>query len=157
MAGLSVITLQDNIIERVRELFPNYEIFEDSIPDDEDLPIDSLTRKLKPYIVLRFGPLRPSYTGKSIRGPRMDEYWASCDLVAVASSGRVARVVNDALVFNMIGFKPDGVSPMQMRTDAGDPAQFVVSSNESRPTQYVSSTRLRYTVNGIDVGSYELP
>jgi hypothetical protein len=53
----------------------------------------------------------------------------------------------------MIGFKPDGVSPMQMRTDAGDPAQFVVSSNESRPTQYICSTRLRYTVNAVDVGA----
>lgn len=156
MAGLSVIELQDNILDEVKRVFPNHQVFEDSIPDDEDLNIDPVTRKIEPYIVLRFGPLRPSYTGKSMRGPRMDEYWASCDLVAIASNGRVARVLNDALVFNMIGFKPDGVSPMQMRTDAGDPAQFVVSSNESRPTQYVSSTRLRYTVNGVSVGEYDV-
>ena len=150
--GFNIVDLQDIIIAKVKETFPNHTIYEDSIPDDADLPITKLGQ-IQPYIVLRFGPLRPSYVGKSFVGPRHDEYWASCDLIAISQNGRVSRKLNAALVSNMIGFRPDGVSPMQMRTDAGDPAQFVVSSNESRPTQYASTTRLRYTVNGTNVGA----
>lgn len=153
--AFDIVDLQDNITAYVQSLIPNTTIFEDSIPDDEALPFDA-NGKLEPYVVLRFGPMRPSYTGKSLRGPRLDEYWASCDIVAIAPKGRTARQLNAGLVDSCIGFKPDGVSPMQMRTDAGDPAQFVVSSNESRPTQYISSTRLRYTVNALNVGAYSL-
>jgi hypothetical protein len=151
MAGFDIVALQDNIVAYVESLIPDTVLFEDSIPDDASIPIQD--NKIQPYVVLRFGPLRPSYTGKSMRGPRYDEYWASCDVVAIAGKGRTARQLNAGLVDAMIGFKPDGVSPMQMRTDAGDPAQFVVSSNESRPTQYICSTRLRYTVNAVDVGA----
>lgn len=150
--GFNIVDLQDNILAEIKLRFPNHTVYEDSIPDDADLPITSLGQ-IKPYIVIRFGPIRPSYVGKSMAGPRLDEYWASCDFIAISQNGRVSRKLNAALVSAMIGFKPDGVSPMQMRTDAGDPAQFVVSSNESRPTQYVSSTRLRYTVNGTNVGA----
>lgn len=150
--GFDIVTLQDNIVDELKAFLPNTVIYEDTIPDDAELPFDD-DDNLAPYIVLRFGPIRPSYTGKSLMGPRHDEYWASCDIVAVAPRGRVARVLNAAAVDHMIGFKPDGVSPMSMRTDAGDPAQFVVSSNESRPTQFVASTRLRYTVNGTNIGA----
>lgn len=151
MAGFDIVSLQDAITTQVKSLVPDTLVLEDSIPDDFQLPMEGT--KIKPYVVLRFGPLRPSYTGKSLRGPRHDEYWASCDIVAIAGNGRTARLLNAGLVDAMIGFKPDGVSPMQMRTDAGDPAQFVVSSNESRPTQFIASTRLRYTVNSTDVGA----
>jgi len=87
-----------------------------------------------------------------MRGPRHDEYWASFDVMAISGNGRVSRLLNAGLVDMLIGFKPDGVSPIQMRTDAGEPAQFVVAHNESRPTQMVSSTRLRYNVNNVNVG-----
>lgn len=150
MAGFDIVSLQDNITAEVESFLPGTKVYEDSIPDDEPLAI--VDGFIKPYIVLRYGPLRPSYTGKNLGGPRLDEYWASCDIMAVAGKGRVARLLNAALVDHLIGFKPDGVSPMSMRTDAGDPAQFVVSSNESRPTQFISSTRLRFTVNGTAAG-----
>jgi len=150
--GFDIVSLQDNILAEVKAFVPNVIIFEDTLPDDAHLPFDQ-NDNIAPYIVLRFGPIRPSYTGKSMMGPRYDEYWASCDIVAVGPRGRTARQLNAAVVDHLLGFKPDGVSPMAMRTDAGDPAQFVVSSNETRPTQFVSSTRLRYTVNGTNIGA----
>lgn len=151
MAGFDLVTLQDNITAYVHSL-TTATVYEDSIPDDEALPMDE-AGKLLPYVVLRYGPLRPSYTGKSFGGARHDEYWASCDVLAISGNGRVSRILNNGLVDALIGFKPDGVAEMHQRTDAGEPAQFVVSSNESRPTQYVQSTRLRYTVNATNVGA----
>jgi len=155
MGGFDIVALQDIITAKVKEILPNALVLEDSIPDDKDLPYTNDGR-LAPYVVLRYGPIRPSYTGRSMGGARLDEYWASCDFLAIAPSGREARILNAALVSRMIGFKPDGVYPMAMRTDAGDPAQFVVSSNEARPTQFVATTRLRYAVNSVDAGA-EVP
>ena len=152
MGGFDIVSLQDAITAEVEAFIPLVTVFEDTIPDDEALPFDE-NGNLQPYIVLRYGPIRPSYTGGSLMGPRYDEYWASCDIVAIAPRGRIARQLNAAVVDHLIGFKPDGVSPMSQRTDAGDPAQFVVSSNESRPTQFIASTRLRYTVNGTNIGA----
>lgn len=152
MAGFDIVKTQDAITARVKSIVPNCEVYEDSPPDDVDLPYDA-HGKLKPYVVIRYGPIRPAYTGKNFGGPTLDEYWASCDIVAIADSGRAARLLSSALVGRLIGYKPDGLYPIQMRTDAGDPAQFVVSSNESRPTQYVSTTRLRYAVNAASPGS----
>lgn len=152
---MNMIEQQDEILAHVKTLIPDTPVYEDMVPDDESLPMDE-EQNLIPYVVVRFGPLRPSYTGKSFGGPGMDEYWASTDIVAIAPTGRTARVLNYALVAQLIGWCPDGISPLTQRTDAGDPAQFVVSSNESRPTQYVASTRLRYTVNASGV-SESLP
>ena len=150
--GFNIVDIQDVITAHVESIVPSTLVLEDSIPDDFSPPVDS-NNKLVPYVVLRYGPIRPSYTGKSIMGTRYDEYWASVDVVAISANGRVSRKLNAGLVDGLLGFKPDGVSPMTMRTDAGDPAQFVVSSNESRPTQYICSTRLRYTVNGTNIAA----
>jgi hypothetical protein len=153
MVAFDVVSLQDVITQRVRDAVPNTLVMEDTIPDDRDLPI--VNGKLAPYIVLRYGPIRPSYTGKSMGGARLDEYWASCDILAISANGRVSRLLNAGIVDTLLGFRPDGIAPMHMRTDAGDPAQFVVSSNESRPTQFVATTRLRYTVNAGAPGVYQ--
>jgi len=151
--GFNIVDIQDAITAQVQFTVPNTLVLEDSIPDDFSPPVDS-DNKLVPYVVIRYGPIRPSYTGKSLMGTRYDEYWASCDIVCISANGRVSRKLNAGLVDALLGFKPDGVSPMTMRTDAGDPAQFVVSSNESRPTQFICSTRLRYTVNGTNVAAH---
>lgn len=153
MAGLDIVLLQDAITSEVKRfLGDDTLVLEDTIPDDFPMPRDPYTMKLRPYVVLRYGPLRPSYTGKGFGGPRHDEYYGTCDVMAIAPNGRSARLLGAILVDHLIGFRPDGVSPMGMRTDAGDPAQFVVSSNESRPTQMISSTRLRFTVNSRGIG-----
>lgn len=149
MNRFDIVSLQDAIVAKVKSLTAA-QVYQDMVPDDHGIEVRD--GQIVPYVVLRFGPMRPGYTGKSMAGPRHDEYWASVDIVAISSNGRVSRVLLNGLVDELIGFKPDGVAPLQMRTDAGDPAQFVVASNESQPTQHVAATRLRYTVNSTAVG-----
>lgn len=149
--GLDLVSLQDAITAEVKRIAPNTQVEEDSIPDDEALPRDA-NGKVVPCIVLRYSPLGPGY-GKSFGGPRHDEYVASFDVMTIATSGRVSRILNAAIVSHLIGFKPDGVSPIHQRSDAGTPSQFTVSSNEIRPTLYVVSTRLRFAVNNTNIGA----
>ena len=142
--------IQDAITAKVKSLTV-IPVEEDQWPDDKPLPMGT-DGKIKPYIILRFGPRRPSYTGRSMRGARLDEYWSSVDLTCITNDGNKSRKMLEGLLDELVGFKPDGVSPLAQRPDAGDPAMFVVSANESRPTQYVASTRLRFSINGIGNG-----
>lgn len=142
--------MQDRISQHVKTLTA-WEVRDDMYPDGIPIPMGT-DGKIKPYIVLRFGVRRASYTGGSMRGPRMDEYWSTVDVVAIADDGNKSRRLLNGLIEDLIGWKPDGVTPLSQRSDAGDPAMFTVSSNESRPTQYVSSTRLRFSLNGVGNG-----
>lgn len=146
----NLFAMQEAIEAHIKTL-TTIPIEEDMWPDDKDIPMGT-DGKIKPYIVLRFGPRRASYTGGSMRGPRMDEYWSSVDIVAIAGDGSKARKLCNGLVEELIGYRPDGIHPLSQRADSGDPAMFTVSSNETRPTQYVASTRLRFSLDGVGNG-----
>lgn len=152
MSGLDLSALQDAITAEVERLLPNHDIYEDSVPEDVNLPRDA-SQKVKPFIVIRFAPMGPNAADRAMAGPRHDGYLSSFDLLSVSMNGPISRKLNSALVSQMIGFKPDGISPVFMRSDGGAPSQFTISQNEVRPTLYVVTTRLRFNVNNSNIGA----
>jgi hypothetical protein len=154
--GLDLVSYQDAITAQVVALYPDYDVIEDTLDDDMVLHRD-LRGKMPAYIVLRYGPKLPKRRGKSFAGPRHDEYYATVDILAVASKGRIARQLCDAACNDLIGFKPDGVAPMSIQDDGGMFAAFVVSSNEARPTRSLASQRLRFNVNNTNIGGDARP
>lgn len=152
MGGLDLFEMQDAITAEVRRIFPDTKVYEDSVPDDANLP-RGVEQKVIPFIVVRYAPLSPSQSGRAMRGPRHDEYITSFDVLSVSMSGRVSRKLNSAAVSQLIGFKPDGISPVFMRSDGGGSSQFTISQNEVRPTLFVVSTRLRFNVNNSNIGA----
>lgn len=154
--GFNTKEQQDAIVARLKAFLPNTPMFEDTIDDDAALPRD-LNNKLIPYQVVRFGPMKASRRDKSFMGPRFDGYFGTCDVMAIAPKGTIARDINQWQVDALLGFKPDGTNPMSLRSDEGDPSQFVVTSNEARPTQNVASTRMKFTINNKDVGASPTP
>lgn len=149
--GFDLVSMQDAITAYVKSLVPDTKVFEDTVPDDENLPRD-VNQKTEPFLVLRYSPLGPGY-GRSIRGARHDEYLAFVDVMAVAPAGRIARQLNAAITSRLIGFKPDGIAPLHQNNSSGIPGQFTVSQNEVRPTLFVVSTRLRFAVNNSNIGA----
>lgn len=149
--GLDLYGYQQAILDEVERLYPEYEVIEDTLEDDRALTRD-LNGKMPAYIILRFGPLLPKRNGKSYAGPRHDEYYATVDLMAIASKGNIARQLSAALATDMIGFKADDISPMTIQDDGGMFAAFTVSSNEARPTRSVASSRMRFNVNTNNIG-----
>lgn len=150
--GFNIVAYQDNIVARLKSVLPNTEILEDTIPDDKPFPRDA-NGKAVPYIVLRFGPILAKHRGKSFMGARHDEYFATCDIMAVAPNGRMARQVCMIATDRLMGWAPDGVAPMGLRDDGGSAVQFVVASNEARPTMMIASTRMQYSINSKGVGT----
>lgn len=150
--GLNLIGYQDAVTTEVKRLYPDYEVFEDTLDDDSILWRD-IRGKMEAYIVVRYGPLMPKRRGKSLMGPLHDEYYGTADVMAVASKGRIARALGQALAVDLMSLKPDGVSGISLQDDGGMFAAFVVSSNEARPTRSITSQRLRFNINNVSVGT----
>lgn len=154
--GFNIIEQQEAIVARLKAALPNTPLVEDTTEDDKVMQRD-LNDKLVPYQVVRFGPMKASRRDKSFMGPRQDGYFGTVDVIAVAPLGKIARRINEWQVDALLGFKPDDTNPMSLRSDEGDPSQFVVTSNEARPTQNVASTRMKFTINNKDVGASPTP
>lgn len=147
--GLSLVPLHDAITAHVKATLPNTPVEEDTLPDDVT-PQRDTNQQMIPYVILRYGPLRRSYgTGSAVAGVRHDDYFGTMDLMTVAPNGRMARRMFDILTDALIGFNPGGGGEIHLE---GSASNFVVSSNEARPTQMVCMVRLKFTVNGVNVG-----
>lgn len=147
--GLGLVPLHDAITARVKATLPNTPVHEDTLPD-EVMPQRDADMQMIPYIVLRYGPLRKAYgTGEALAGVRHDNYFGTVDAMAVAPTGRMARQVFDILVDCLVGFQPGGGGSISLE---GAASNFVVSSNEARPTQMVCMVRMKFPANGVNVG-----
>ena len=149
--GLDLVGYQEAITAEVKRLYPDYEVIEDTLEDDRAMGRD-LNGKMPAYIVLRYGPMMPKRRGKSFKGALHDEYYGTVDIMAVASKGNIARRLCNAVLVDLMGYRPDGVAPMGLQDDGGMFAAFVVSSNEARPTRSIASQRLRFNVNNTGIG-----
>lgn len=154
--GLDLFAYQQAITAEVTRLYPDFEVIEDTVEDDRILERD-LRGKQPAFIILRYGPLMPKRRGRSFKGNLHDEYYATVDIMAIASKGNIARQLSTAVMLDMLQFAPDGVAKMSLQDDGGMFAAFVVSSNEARPTRSIASQRLRFNVNNKNVGALPSP
>lgn len=141
--AFNTIEVQDAITAEIERVLPNHEVIEDGILDDANLLRD-VNNLLVPYVIARYGPLRRKYLGYSIAGSRHDDYYSTVDIMVVAPKGRMAREGLMILTDALIGWKPDGTSEMIIEGGSSD---FVVMSNEARPSAFVASVRFRFGVN----------
>lgn len=152
MAGLDLVTIQDNIAAYVAEEFPGYPVYEDDIIDDDF--VLKQENKVKPYIVLRWDGLRNSSTGGSFLGARYDEYYSVVDVTVIAPAPRQARLAMNIIADKLIGWKPAGSTHL---APEGNASYWPIPDNNGRPHVYAASYRLRFNVNAEDVGSYITP
>src|SRR5690606_38813782 len=147
---------QEAITAEVKRLYPGYDVIEDTVEDDRIISRD-MTGKMPAFIILRYGPMMPKRRGKSFKGALHDEYYATVDIMAIASKGNIARRLCNAVMTDLLSFRPDGVSGLTLQDDGGMFAAFVVSSNEARPTRSIASQRMRFNVNNVNVGTTPRP
>lgn len=147
MSGLNLAALQETIAAHVRAEFPNYEVREDDIIDNE--AVLKADGKVKPYIVLLWNGLVRDSANANFGGVRLDEYSSSVDVVLVAPTGTQARRGLTVILDKLIGWKPTGGSAL---TPFGNSGVYPVNTNTGRPHVYAASGRLRFAVNGEDPG-----
>lgn len=150
--GLNLIAYQRAIENYVRSLYPNFDVETDTLDDDHIFNRDANGRS-EQFIVLRFGPMLPKLRGKSMAGPRHDEYYSNVDVLAVAADGDSARFLCNAVWNDLLGWAPDGIASIGIPDDGGAVNAFAVAHNEARPTKIVAAQRLRFNVNSKNVGA----
>lgn len=154
--GLDLYSYQEAITAHVKSLYPDYNVIEDTLDDDYVLQRDPMG-KMPAYIILRYGPMMPVRRGKSFAGPRLDEYYATVDVMAIGSKGNIARRLSAAVTQDLLGWSADGFAHLTLQDDGGMFAAFVVSSNEARPTRSIASQRFRFPINTNNVGKITRP
>jgi hypothetical protein len=148
MSGLNIIPIQDAITAYVQQEFPNYEIYDDDVLDDEALL--KVSNKVKPYIVLRWGGLFRNPRGANIGGVRLDEYLSTVDVAVVAPTPKQCRLAINLINDRLIGWKIDGIAPL---VPEGSGGSFVIPDLQGRPHLYIQSNRFNFAVNFTDPGS----
>jgi hypothetical protein len=103
MNGIDLVSLQDEILLHIQTTFPQYQIIEDELLDDESLL--RVDKKTKPFVVIRWSGLSRDPANASFAGVRHDEYFSRFDIVAVAPSPKIARRVLNFFMDNLIGWK----------------------------------------------------
>lgn len=154
--GLDLFAYQEAITAEVRRLYPDFDVIEDTLEDDKILERD-FHGKQEAFVILRYGPLMPKHRGRSFGGSLHDEYYATVDIMAIASKGNIARKLSTAVMLDMLQYAPDDVAKLTLQDDGGMFAAFVVSSNEARPTRSIASQRMRFSVNNKNVGTLPFP
>ena len=152
MSGLNLVAIQDIITAHIRAEFPGYTVYEDDVLNDEMLL--RIGNKVKPYIVLRWSGLGRNTGATSFAGVRYDEYNSAVDICIVAPTGSQARRGLNIVTDRLIGWKPTGGGAM---TPFGGAGLYVVDDRNGAPHVYVATSRLEFTVNGENVGSYIAP
>lgn len=147
MAGLDLFAVQDTIYEYIVAEFPDYEVVEDGIPDDTDMP--SQNGRIIPFIALTWGTLIRKPGGSSMQGARWDDYYSVVDVSVAGPVGKWTRSVASLVVDRLTGYRPTGGNEM---VPVGTSTDFVVRDNNGNKTGYLTSQRMSFGVNGEDVG-----
>lgn len=152
MSGLNLFAVQEIIEAHIKEEFPNYEVYQDDVLDDE--AILKMDNKVKPYIILSWGGLNRNLAATSFGGVRHDEYNSSVDVIVAAPTGKQCRMALNVILDRLIGWKPINGGAM---TPFGGIATSVVNNSTGRPHVYLASGRLEFAMNSENVGEYIQP
>jgi hypothetical protein len=152
MSGLNLFAVQEIIEAHIKEEFPNYNVYQDDVLDNE--AILKIDNKAKPYIILSWGGLERNLAGTSFAGVRHDEYFSSVDVIVAAPTGKQSRMALNVILDRLIGWKPINGGAM---TPFGGIATSIVNNTAGRPHIYLASGRLEFAMNSQNVGEYIQP
>ena len=152
MSGLDLVSIQDEIATHIETTFPNYEIKEDEVLDDEYLL--RVSNKTKPFVVIRWSGLTRQVANASFAGVRHDEYSSGFDIVAVAPKPRIARKVLNLFMDQLIGWKISNGSAL---TPTLGQAVFPTVDNNGVPHLYLGVGTLEFRFNAENPDSYITP
>lgn len=145
--AFDLYAIQKSITTHLKTTFPQFKFFRGTIPEDMQVPRQG--EEANPFFVLQFGTMYSRPKGKSIKGPRNDEYYS---WVQVVGMGSVEDDISDALslvVDRLIGFKPTGGTALI--PEGGSP-DYGSRQYSVRPVLYYQSQRFDFNIkqNGLD-------
>lgn len=142
-------SIQSDIMSFARSEMPQFDFYVNAVPEDEEIPRDGT--EVPPFFVVQFGPLWPRTRGKSVAGPRNDDYYSWVQFVAISSVEERAASALSLVTDTLLGKKFPGSTaliPDGGMSDYGS-RQFSV-----RPVLYYQSQRFEFGLTQSGVASY---
>jgi hypothetical protein len=152
MAGFNLIEIQEDILSYITSEFPNYEVYEDYVLNEQEL--QRVDARVKPYIVIAWHGLTRLPNGASFGGVRLDEYESGFDIGVIAPTPKQCRKGLNIIVDNLIGWSYDNVAYMTPGQSSG---AFVVSDREGVPHLYMAMADFTFQMNTTDPGQRMSP
>ena len=149
MNGIDLVAIQDEIALHIETSFPQHEVKEDEVLDDEYLM--RIDRKTKPFVVIRWSGLTREVANASFAGVRHDEYSSRFDIIAVAPAPRIARKVLNLFMDQLIGWK---ISNGAALTPTLGQTVFPVTDRNGSPHLYLGIGTLGFRFNSENPDSY---
>ena len=147
--AFDLFAIQKNIQSFLVSTFPNYDFYRSTIPEDREVPREG--EEANPFFVLQFGQLYPRPRGRSVKGPRNDQYFSWIQIIGMGSVEDDVAAALSLVVDRLIGYKPVGGAPLQ--PDGGS-SDYGSRQYSVRPVIYYQSQRFEFNVNQQGVGSY---
>jgi hypothetical protein len=139
--------IQKATVEYMRAQFPQYVFHRNTVPEDEQVPREG--EEVNPFFILQFGTMYPMRNGKSIKGPRNDDYSSWVQVIGIGSVEDDISAALSLVVDRLIGYKPPGGTGL---TPDGNMADYGSRQYSVRPVLYYQSQKFNYTItqNGLD-------
>lgn len=152
MAGLNLVSIQNQILAHVESEFSDYEVYEDYVLNEEELQrVDS---RVKPYIVVSWFGVNRVPGASSMAGVRQDQYESGFDIGVIAPTPKQCRLAINIIFDKLVGYSYDNVAYLTPGTVTGS---FVVAERNSAPHLYMAMAEFTFPVNYDDPGSYMTP
>lgn len=152
MSGINLVDIQDEIALHIETTFPQYEIKEDEVLDDEYLL--RVSNKTKPFVVIRWGGLSRDVNNASFAGVRHDQYFSRFDIIAVAPAPKIARKVLNLFMDQLIGWR---ISNGAELTPTIGQTVFPSVDNNGVPHLYLGVGTMEFRFNSENPNSYITP
>lgn len=137
--GLSLIPIQDQIVEKLKELPQT--TYENGVPDDANLVYENGI--MLPFIVPFFGGYARSLEARGIVSVREDLGESFVIVQCVGPTERSSRQVADVVRDKLTGFIPDDAGQLTPINNS----RYLTPDFSTRPVKYISEVTFRYAVN----------
>lgn len=143
----NLYAIQSDITNYMKTQFPQFHFFRNTVPEDEEVPRDDT--EVNPFFVVQYGPMYPRARGRSIKGPRNDEYYSWVQVVGIGSVEDDVANALALLVDRLLGYKPAEATRL---IPQGGPTDYGSRQYSVRPVLYYQSQRFEFNIaqTGLD-------
>lgn len=152
MTGFNLVSVQDTILAYIKSEFPQYEVYEDYVLNEQELL--KVDNRVKPYIVISWYGLSRLGGNAAISGVRQDEYESGFDIGIIAPTPKQCRLGLNIVIDNLIGYSYDGVGYL---TPGQSSNAFVVANRNGVPHLYMAMAEFTFPMNTTDPGTPMTP
>lgn len=141
--SLDLLAVHDQIAAKLRTDLPQ-DVYETAVPDDSKISHDG-GALFKPYVVINFGDMVESASGKGIDSVRYNSGVSYCVVSCIAPTERAARQVANLVRDSLLGFKPEDAG--ELRIGGGKNYEVVASNSTSH--KYITDMAFSFPVNTV--------